>query len=644
MMPTPLANPPALPLTMDHGPQRGKSARNLRRILVLAGAALLMLMLTACGAQIDTVLTVEKDGSGVRTITATAENDDIKEYVKGGTKAVEKAIKDNIPAELEYTGKSKGSDATTVFTFELAFTDAEDYRNKVIAVLGKGGPVKEGTKIDLLVADSVFKQGVSVEENFTSQDLLAWLTSALVKSGTVPDDQKSNLTETGETSVEVDGIKHETSSPIRYSTIEAYGVSALTVRTEGVAGGALSRTLSFDLSREAYAHDAAGFDKYFADITPENGTMTKPDASGTIWTVTFPADSPEQLNERTDKALGTKAANFAVTEEKDPNDPLKVITTVVDTIDCSGVCAEGVQATKEYVLPPGWTETSGQASPAEGDDTVMTVSSDALELQFSHGVPFASVSADIVAPEKGEATATFTYVMAKEFAEPIDAELQKTLAPKGGSVETAQNDDAFTYTVTLTGDSVGVLDAALAEYLPGSSLVVTRLDSNPFVDRYRADVALEMPVDWLSGGVTDGVTYTVEVPGTMKVTDRSELPKGTKIDGGTATLTTTGLEPVAMAVDASGVSIAALVWSGIVLLLIIAAVLGVMFLLKRRKAEASGSLPTYAAPAAQQGVPTQEYGSAPTQEYAQHGSAPTQEYGTDALPPRPDAPPTKEID
>ena len=305
--------------------QSGRGAVRALRSALLAGVVLL---LSACGAVISTTLTVNEDGSGVRTITATLSASDIADHVTGGVAAIEGAITASLPSAMTYEGRTEGPEGESVFTFTVPFEDPEDYQEKVVSILGAGGVVDLDAGTRIVLADSVFRQGLEVEENFTSQDLLAWLVNSLVETGAVPADSSSNASEIGTTAVTVGGVAFETTAAIDFTSVKDFGVRGLSVETRGLEGESFVRSISYDLAREAYSRSPEGYDAFFDAATPEGGELTEPGEAGTTWVVTFPEGTSADVAAWTDVALASSTTKFGV-EHAVSREQAGVLTTTV---------------------------------------------------------------------------------------------------------------------------------------------------------------------------------------------------------------------------------------------------------------------------------------------------------------------------
>lgn len=543
-------------------------------------------VLTACGAVLDTTLVINADGSGSRAITATVEADDL-EKVKGGADAIDTAITENLPDGMTYGGQKAGSDGAAVFSFAIEFDSQKDYEDKVIGILGAGGVTDIETEIEIVVADSAFREGVSVNENFTSQDLLQWLVEAMVETGIVDDDDKDDLTEIGKTVVEIDGVGHDTSAKIEYTDIADYGIRDLNVTTEGVGTGSYVRTISYDLSRETYARDTDAYDEFFTKATPKDGTLTEPDEASTVWTIEFSAKDEKQLIEYTNTALNSELTDFAVSSETDGDDPTMFHTSVIDFIDCGQICNEDAEVTSNLILPKGWQGDNGGSAGEDGWS--MPISHDPVV--FDHRVQFESVLAAASAAPSGENTLTIDYVLSVENADLVGSAMQDFLEPASTVADLSidAGKDAVTYTITVTGEDAADLNARLSEYLPGSQYSVVESDSSLFTKSYSVSMVVALPRDLLSGGVAEGITYRVDLPGGASVADSSDLPKGAKVAGNVIAVSEDSPSSPEFHVDASSPNVGGIITLGVIVLIVLLLVAAVVVLVIRQKKKAAAA-------------------------------------------------------
>lgn len=564
--------------------QRQRTVRY--RLLTLLGL-LSVLLLTACGAVVDTTLTVNADGSGVRAMTATISAADL-ETVPGGVAAIESAINANRPEGLDYGGATTNGQGATVLAFSVTFANAAEYTTKVQSILGAGDQLEEDTRIELVVADSVFRTGTSVKENFTSQQLLAWLVKALVAAGTVKDSDKGNASAAGTTAVSLGGVAHQTSAQIGYSNIADHGVRKLTVSTEGAGTGKLTRTIAYDLSRETYSTDPEGFDAFFKKAVPEGGSLAEPDATGSVWTIRFTAKDAAGIISGTNQALAANGTLFAVERSIDAEGDGAVHTSVIDRFDCSAICAEDAEVLSLLSMPKGTSAQSGGVSAAEGGKWTMPQTADPVEFRYT--VPFKAVRIDVYPSVGGENRITIDYTIAEEYAKLFGKELRSVVDPgKHGAVEQGKDGKDATLRVTFTAPTAAGLQQKLETYLPGARVGATSLRGDLFGEDAALSFLLDGSQPRLAGEVTQGIGYAVHAPLFAGIAaDRSRLPEGAEVRDGAVVATRKGASAMQFGVQVRTINLTSIAVAAFLGLAVIGGIVVILIRQRRRAAAREG--------------------------------------------------------
>ncbi|BAV87513.1 hypothetical protein RA11412_1214 [Rothia aeria] len=152
---------------------------------------LVALVLSACGARVETDLGLENAEKGSRTMSISFNMKDNKDYVKGDINSIDSSIKKHLPSELSYEGIQTDGDKARA-TFKLSFTSISEYRTKVENLLKLSG---SSTTPTISISDSTtgLVQGVQVSENFSSKELLGWVPESLVVDGVIESKRKSSV-------------------------------------------------------------------------------------------------------------------------------------------------------------------------------------------------------------------------------------------------------------------------------------------------------------------------------------------------------------------------------------------------------------------------------------------------------------------
>ncbi|QGQ17995.1 hypothetical protein GC089_00350 [Cellulomonas sp. JZ18] len=574
----------------------------LRRTLAAVAAGLLVLVLAACGARIDTQLTVDTTGAGTRVMTLTL--DENQDSVLGGTAAVDASVQRHKPAEVDYSGLTVGPAGEWVATFTVSFADPEEYRAKMIALLAASDQTWSEENA-FVVEQSRFVQGARIEERFDSDDLLRWMFDGLLVDGVVDPSNENDMHELGTTTVTYDGVAYDAGSPISFSRVQDRGFDAVELATSWQDEG-YSRVVTYRLDDKAVYKSAQDvFDGFFAEVE-EAGAAVEQDTSqvGVTWTVTLTAETPTDLVEVTNAVLLSEETAFDVRSEPAEDDPATSRISVLDYAECAAICSPDAPAVVETLTVPAEYALVG-GTGVQQEDGVRFPMSSGDEPQTFHAVHrFRSVRTELSLGLTGAVTWTGRFVADAQTAETVGDGFETLLAPSGEDARLAVDtgDDGVTYTVTVEGDDADDFSAAFATWGEPSApaLVVTPL---PGANLFRvheqlvADLAVRETV--AAHLPADDVEHTVSLPFGRTFDAGTAAPEGVVADG--RSLTATG--PTALvSAGVSGTSLVGLVaWAA--LAVVVLGTLGFLLLLRRQIAEAVGRRREAKAHAAAQGVP-----------------------------------------
>lgn len=210
--------------------------KKVKKKLILCIAVLGIMLLTGCtsGSTVDTVLKINPDGSGHREMTVTVEDmvmDKALDMSEGQLKAF---VEENIPEQLNYKTESKMGKQRLVFTLE--FASAKDYAKKISEILGRD------TALQVDASDSIWLNGIYVEEDFDSKMLLDWLKQALIDVEVVAPDQAYLVFQNGQTSVEYSGEVYQTTPFIYVNDVNSVDIDAIDILTAANGFGRYDRT------------------------------------------------------------------------------------------------------------------------------------------------------------------------------------------------------------------------------------------------------------------------------------------------------------------------------------------------------------------------------------------------------------------
>ncbi|MDD6396136.1 MAG: hypothetical protein PUB37_08190 [Firmicutes bacterium] len=198
------------------------------KVFILMVCCVFVCILTGCGMQTD--MKISDEFAGERTIVCDKLSDSALMFSSAKVTDVTESLQKNCPAGMEFSCKYTSDKKTeAVYTFKIKFTDIEDYKSKVAAILGRTPKVEF---VYQSPEEQLFKSGFSLSEDFNSTDLLVWVKSALKKDLNISQDL-SSFTDT--VSVTMNGTKYDNqnlmSSRIKIDTVAAYKLDNVAIST-----------------------------------------------------------------------------------------------------------------------------------------------------------------------------------------------------------------------------------------------------------------------------------------------------------------------------------------------------------------------------------------------------------------------------
>ena len=448
-----------------------------RKLRLASLAGIIAVILAACGGEVDTLLTLDRAGAGTRVMTVTVSASDVEEYASGGVGAINSVAASNLPTSLEFTPLVASGDSY-VGGFTLTFDSPEDYRQKVLTLLADSG-FTEQIQLSFTVADSVFLSGATIDENFTSVDLLGWLTNALVAEGVVPQENAGDILSSGSSILSYNGEDHALYyNQIQFSSGEVGGISSVLMTTRPTADGAWERTIRMAMNSEEYGGNKATVDEYFADIADAGAVVTDASEDGgyeQVWDVSFSGDVAA-IAEFTALTLSSNDVIFQFHEGAGGPRGLVSAMVLADQANCLNICGgsypeDSIKA--ELVLPGSWSVAADNETPVsenvlDNGDLSISYSPDdtALSLLYSPALIDAAVDTKFGLTGSVSQTLTLTTgVLTEEEAESIVAGLDF-----GGGVATvtsATDEDATVFTLEVSADSPEAFTELYPEAFPG---------------------------------------------------------------------------------------------------------------------------------------------------------------------------------
>ena len=484
---------------MTHTPAAPARQRWMFLAVLLTIAALI---LSACGAKIETQLGLESAEKGTRTMQVSFNLKDNKDKIKGGSEALDASIRKHLPSGLEYGGiQSDGEKARATLT--IPFSSVEEYRTKVASILKAAGSDID-PQISIINSEQGLVQGIQVKENFTSKNLLGWVPEALVVDGVVSSSDKNSVfTSDGDTTVKLGDktVKNSGGSTISAKDVQDRGFKVMVLELQEKDGG-YSATASFVAKDIMNSETAAAVDAYLNQVKPEGSELKKglessqatymaPSASTSAAkeevgrTLTFSASSLDDLNTKLKKLLGAGTTDLSYTREvKEESKTFYVRKTMKGVLDCSLLCSP--EGNGLEVILKDSSDHSYQVDNTGNSGSSSSKSVLHLSRYLSQQVTMKGMKVATSLGLDGSMEARFLYSFPSSDVAGAEEALKNAFA--GGSndeTEVRQDGDATIVSVKVRGKDEAEFNQRLNEYLPESKVTVTRSGGyHPFGSDY----------------------------------------------------------------------------------------------------------------------------------------------------------------
>ena len=476
---------------MTHTPSAPARQRWMFLAVLLTIAALI---LSACGAKIDTQLGLESAEKGTRTMLVSFNMKDNKDKIKGGVEALDASVRKHLPEGLEYGGiQSEGDKARATFT--IPFSSVDEYRTKVASILKAAGS-STTPQINIVNSEQGLVQGIQVEENFSSKDLLSWLPEALVVDGVIETSNKNSVfnSSNNETTVKFGEkeVKNSGGSTITAKDVQDRGFKAVFMDINEKDGG-YSVMVSFSAKEIMNSETSSAVDAYLNQVKPEGAELKKgldsseargyaPSASTSAAkeeigrTMLFQASSSQDLSDKLKKIFGASSTGLSFSREVTEKDgSFKVEKTISGTLDCSLLCSpEGrgltltMKDSEDRRYEPNYSRRDSNSSSS--NSRIL-----AVNLVSSRDISMKSMKVATSLGLDGSMEARFLYAFPTEDVAGAEQKLKDVFA--GGSndeTEVRQDGDATIVSVKVRGKDQNEFNQRLNEYLPDSKVTVTR--------------------------------------------------------------------------------------------------------------------------------------------------------------------------
>ncbi|VEI13640.1 hypothetical protein [Trueperella bialowiezensis] len=523
---------------------RTTSHKPRSRIKLFALIAALMVFLSACGAKLNTNLTLNEDGSGTRVIEFTVERDEsMEENIQGGFEAVDASIKKHLPEQLEYSGLTVGDDVVTG-SFTLTFTSLDDYESKVKALLEAGGDLNE-PYLEFEETDGRLKSGFRFSESYSSRSLLEWVANGLVEDGIIDESNKSSVFSEDTAVLTFKDQTYETlyGSSIDVNQVKDNGFDSIDVvilpNEDGTyeVGVRLSRRT--EPEEELHKLD----DELIASIdvdglTEGPSTLFSSNDMAYHRPVTFTAADADEVDAKLNAVFGEDMAEFSATQER-RSGHLQMEQTYAGKVNPSNLCSNYYCWADVDVLSPGNNEQYELLFDSLGYRT----STGEFEFTYAMPVNFESLDVKMDVSMSRAWTLEIDVVLDTNQYESLLDVVEEELTPGEdvGSIKTSDADGKRTYSIKIAENEENA--DAIAEYLDGprAGTPVRVAEASEYdKEMLGADYSVRLNLSLqslLSGASVKQIDAEINLGTFHKFTDDRDI--FWEIDGGTATFSKT---------------------------------------------------------------------------------------------------------
>ncbi len=377
------------------------------RLIIVFIPAFICLFLTGCstGSWIDTVLNVNADLSGVRTMTVTIEPDVFSDGFSGTADDLTAVISSNIPKEMSYTVENVNG--YNVYTFSIAFDSPAHYQQLITSMLND-----EHFTTTIIAPTSVWANGFSVEENFDSKELLGWLLNAVVDAGFVSSSDSTYVFGLRDTKVLFNGEEHNVSSYIDLNTISYIELTSVAIFTDGI-DDLFSRTIKFNIPQASIDSNETEIKDFLTANTPVGSSLGWENTTeGQIASITIQDATLSEIGDFTEAVFASNAYSLKLNETAIARNDFNIATGVVENIDLSNYASNSEETaflkyyfgTKDNIEPSFYIQDIGyseQEDQIDGYILLFAGTTVNFSIEYSVEKTFAVDSLDVETNVKG---------------------------------------------------------------------------------------------------------------------------------------------------------------------------------------------------------------------------------------------------
>lgn len=547
------------------------------------------LVLTACGADVNTQLNLQEDQSGQRQFVMTMADEDAQN-LEGGTDGAAQALEAHTPDVLTFEGIEQ-EDAGYSATFTMDFDDVSDYQDKIGALLDVSEVPEDDREMDVRVDQQQLVTSVVFEESFYNDDLMGWASSALIEEGVVAANS-TVLTSGGTASVIYDGEEVETSTSlprINFSLKDDRRFDDVGMDLAILESGEFEIAMSYLVSPEDAAAQNAFVNERVQMLNTQDGVVGAVEDSGAtenhgsdsaeVRDISVQFESVEAIEEGLQTLLANDQATFRSTDTLEGSSPDAITEYSGSHWTCDAICnptnIQQLEGETEY--PDDWQLVD--LHRGDGD----------FQLELNRGMPLDSLSSTTRLNFDGSMEQTFEFVLTDETTEEHKEAVAERFEPAqgSGSFRSSSQNRSTVYTTTFQGQDAQALTEQLNIYLEEkdvSDTMTLRHDAlTGLWTEYNLDADLSAIWELATGGVEESATFQVVLP-TMHsggATSADSTSRTVAVEDSSGTFTVTASGPTMTTV-----------WTTLALITFLVLALAALLIWRRRSANQNTKQPS----------------------------------------------------
>lgn len=476
-------------------------------------ACLSALVLTSCGADVNTQLEIHDDFSGTRAFVLTMTDADA-DRLSGGIDAAEQVLDNGAPEMLSFEGVQAEDEGYSA-TFTMSFDDLSDYQEQINALLDASNVAESDRQMNLEVDEQHLFTSVLLEEDFYNDDLMRWASTALIDKEIV-DANSTVLTTSGSARVVFNGEEIETSTSlprISFSFTDDHRFRDIDLDVDLAASGETRIMLTYEMSPNSDPAQKQFLDDRITQLQALDGATEVAENSDVSTGVerreiaaTF--SSAQATSAGLQILLANDEASFKVTELSDNESPDVVMQYAGENWTCDTICdPTNLQLLDgETTYPDQWQLQEERRGEGK------------FFLEFNQGMPLDSLTSTTQLEFNGDLQQRLEFVVDNKTQHGHEDSVAELFKPPEniGSFHSTVQDAKTIYTTTFREQTAEDLTNTINSYLESKDIEETAsigLDPRRgFWPSYDLQVDLSPIWELAPGRIEERATFEVELP------------------------------------------------------------------------------------------------------------------------------------